>query len=273
MLCVSSGGTNTSAACLSLAEAQAINKIWYGQTTDGSIPAPSIDNWLSRDAVAESTVVRPRAWHRSGRCRRTRSVLDRIGAGCVEPAESGLCLAAFTNATGNGTDRWKTLSYSGLADALLQGVALDASFGGVNTDNPDLSIFRNRGGKLLTYHGLADQLVPAQGSINYYARVAATMGSVDNVQQFDRLFLVPGLGHCGNIGSIDTGNPAANPPLPAPGQLFNVLTDWVENGVAPAAIVVSTSAGTARSRPLCMYPSKLVYLGGDVNDATSFRCQ
>ena len=154
---------------------------------------------------------------------------DQVALSLQNPAYAS---PAFMNATGNGTDRWKTLSYSGLADALLQGVALDASFGGVNTDNPDLSIFRNRGGKLLTYHGLADQLVPAQGAINYYARVAATMGGVDNVQQFERRFLVPGMGHCANIGSIDTGNPAANPPLPAPGKLFNVLTDCGERRCA-----------------------------------------
>jgi hypothetical protein len=93
------------------------------------------------------------------------------------------------------------------------------------------------------------------------------------VQKFARLFLVPGMGHCGGIGSLSTGNPPANPPLPAPGQLFDVLADWVEKDVAPASIVVGASAGGARSRPLCMYPAKLRYAGGDVDRARSFRCE
>ena len=81
------------------------------------------------------------------------------------------------------------------------------------------------------------------------------------------------MGHCGGIGSVDTANPPANPPFPAAGQLFNALTDWVEKGVAPQTIVVSTSVGNRRSRPLCMFPQQLKYLGGDVNDARSFQCQ
>jgi feruloyl esterase len=178
----------------------------------------------------------------------------------------------FVNATGNGADQWKTLTYAGpnsIANAFAQGLTLNGAFGGINTDNPDLSLFRDRGGKLILYHGLADTLIPPQGTMNYYTRVAQVMGGFPKTQQFARLFVVPGLGHCASSGSVGGGSP----PLPAPGQMYQVLVDWVETGAAPGSIVVGTTAGTPRNRPLCMYPSQLTYLGGDVNHAASFTCQ
>ena len=154
-----------------------------------------------------------------------------------------------------------------------RGLSLNASFGGINTDNPDLSRFRDRGGKLIVYHGLADTLIPPQGSIRYFTNTADLLGGTEAIQKFDRLFLVPGMGHCAGVGSLDTGNPTANPPLPAPGQLFAILVDWVEQGIAPTTITISTAAGAPRSRPLCLYPNNLGYLGGDVNAAGSFACR
>ena len=114
-----------------------------------------------------------------------------------------------------------------------------------------------------------------EGSINYYTRMANQMGGYVAAQKFDRLFLIPGMSHCGGVGSVNgvAGvSPAANPPLPAAGQLFGVLTNWVENGVAPTSIAVTTVDDTI-SRPLCMYPTKLTYLGGSVNSASSFACK
>ncbi len=55
--------------------------------------------------------------------------------------------------------------------------------------------------------------------------------------------------------------------------MYQVLVDWVETGAAPSSIVVRTTTGTPRSRPLCMYPAQLAYLGGDVNNAANFTCQ
>jgi hypothetical protein len=114
-----------------------------------------------------------------------------------------------------------------------------------------------------------------EGSINYYTRMANQMGGFVAAQKFDRLFLIPGMGHCAGVGSVNgvAGvSPAANPPLPAPNQLFTALTNWVENGVAPTTIPVTTADGTI-SRPLCMYPTKLTYVGGSVSSASSFTCK
>ena len=84
----------------------------------------------------------------------------------------------FRNATGNGANGWKSLGYADLAMAWERGLALQPAFGDINTDNPDLSAFKARNGKLIMYHGLADVLIPPQGSINYYHRVADQRAAV-----------------------------------------------------------------------------------------------
>jgi len=128
---------------------------------------------------------------------------------------------------------------------------------------------------MLTYHGLSDPLVSSQSSIDYYTRTAHLLGGDAATQQFHRLFMVPGMGHCIGIGSVNgiTGvSPRANPPLLTAGQMYNALVDWVEHGNAPTTITVTTADNTV-SRPLCMYPKKLTYVSGDVNAAASYTCK
>ena len=166
-----------------------------------------------------------------------------------------------------------TLSYSGFADQLAQGAGLNTAFADIDTENPDLSAFKAAGGKMLSYHGLSDPLVPqGMSSKNYYEKVSDLFGGYSGTQQFYRLFLVPGMGHCSGVGSENgIASPAANPPLLQGTQAYDALTKWVEGGTAPSAITVKTIDAT-RSRLLCMYPRKLKYVGGDVNAATSFTC-
>jgi hypothetical protein len=173
----------------------------------------------------------------------------------------------------NGQDAWMTLSYSGYANQLAQGAALNNAFGNIDTENPDLSAFNAAGGKMLSYHGLADPLVPqALSSKNYYEKVSALVGGYSQTQKFYRLFLVPGMGHCSGVGSENgTASPPANPPLLQGTQAYDALTKWVEAGTAPSTITVTTT-DAARSRLLCMYPKKLTYVGGNVNAAASFTC-
>jgi len=259
-----------------MADARAMNQIWYGPTADGSAPSPAVDDG-SGFALSGN-----RLWYGLAR---GADLTGLAGATPVDLGSDQLALnlqdptyatPTFVNATGNGADKWKTLGYAGprsFAQAFAQGVALDAQFGGVNTEGIDFAAFRDRGGKLIVYHGIADTLIPVQGSIAHYERVAAAMGGYASVQNFERLFLVPGMGHCAGIGSLSTGNPAPNPPLPAAGQMYGALTAWVESGVAPASIVATSGGAAPRSRPLCVYPAKLVYLGGDVDSAASFACR
>ncbi|KAJ0374846.1 hypothetical protein COL922a_014206, partial [Colletotrichum nupharicola] len=94
----------------------------------------------------------------------------------------------------------------------------------IATNKPDLSAFRDRGGKLLTWHGLADGAIPPDNTISYRERVKAVMGGNQNVNQFYRLFLAPGIGHC-------AGGPGA-----FPADALDSLIKWVEKDDAPTEL-------------------------------------
>src|SRR5262249_615713 len=240
-------GTSTSANCINLAEANAMNKIWYGQTSDGSYPDPAMDN------SSGPTLSPKQLWwgltrgSSTGLLAGTNPFSIATDMVALELQDPTYATPTFMNAMGNGANKWRQLSYAGpvsLASAFDQGVALQSSFGNINTDNPDLSGARNSGAKIISYHGLADVLIMPQGSTNYFSRISAAVGGDTEVNKFNRLFLIPGMGHCGGIGSMSgsAGPPlnTNNVPLPAtnqlgqPIQLFNALVDWVENNNAPA---------------------------------------
>jgi hypothetical protein len=132
------------------------------------------------------------------------------------------------------------------------------------TDNPDLTAFRDRGGKLVLWHGWSDQLIYPEGTIDYYQRVQKQMGGAESTSKFARLFLAPGVGHC-------AGGPGAQPA----GQ-FDALVRWVEQGQAPDvlnAVRRDGSGNVVRSRPLCQFPLVAKYKGtGSTDDATNFVC-
>ena len=131
-----------------------------------------------------------------------------------------------------------------------------------NAANPDLSAFRQRGGKLLLYHGWRDQNFSAQATINYYRSVLDRMGSARSAEWM-RLFLAPGMGHCGGGEGPDAFD------------AVTALEQWVEHGKAPDAIIAShrTDGRVDRTRPLCPYPQVAKYQGtGSIDDAASFRC-
>lgn len=133
----------------------------------------------------------------------------------------------------------------------------------IGTDNPDLSAFRKLGGKIVMWHGFADQLIYPQGTIDYFERVQDLLGRA-RTRQFLRLFMAPGVAHCGG---------GAGPP---PSGHFEALVRWVEKGDAPETLdAVRTDAGgnVLRSRPLCQYPLVARYMGrGSTDDADNFRC-
>jgi hypothetical protein len=132
------------------------------------------------------------------------------------------------------------------------------------SDNPNLSAFRDHGGKLVMYHGFADQLIVPEGSIDYYDAVTQELGGgYRRTQQFARLFMVPGMGHCSG------GNG------PQPQGLFNAVVDWVEQGTAPDTILASKPIpGGTQTRPLCPYPMFAHYDGsGSTDDASNFVCR
>jgi feruloyl esterase len=125
----------------------------------------------------------------------------------------------------------------------------------------DLKPFVGRGGKLLIYHGWEDQNISPRMSVSYYKKVADTMGK--DVDQAVRLFMVPGMGHCGGGDG------------PSEFDMVAALEQWREKGKAPAEIIASKVAeGTVtRTRPLCPYPQVARYKGtGSIDRAENFAC-
>ncbi|MFI0444473.1 tannase/feruloyl esterase family alpha/beta hydrolase [Actinomadura sp. 6N118] len=128
----------------------------------------------------------------------------------------------------------------------------------LGTDDPNLRAYRDAGGKLIMWHGWADQLIFPQGTIDYYQRVAATMGGPHRTERFARLFMAPSVDHC-------AGGPGA-----APADPLAALVTWVEKGKAPDTLLGRNGDMT---RPLCRWPAVPRYTGhGAANDAANFRC-
>ena len=278
-------GTNGDATkCVSHAEALAINKIWYSQTTDGSVPDPLRDNGSGRWLGGRHLWFGLTRGTTLGSLAGTPPFAIATDQVALELQEPTIAQPSFTNATGNGANGWKSLTYAGLADAFAKGIALQPAFSNINTDNPDLRGVRRSKGKVLTYHGLADNLIMPMGSINYFWRVVDEMGGLREVQKFNRLILIPGLAHDGSFsrsGSFDpatgTTTSANKVPLPQPvggrDELFVALQEWVENGKAPRRIEVS-SADASVAMPLCIYPKQATYVGsGSTKAASSYVCE
>ena len=272
-------GTNTSADCVNFTQAQAMNKIWYGQTADGSVPDPLVNNGYNANTVDRQL------WY--GLSRGT-TLTGLTGSNpfsistdmvAIELQNPSIAATSFVNATGNGINGWKNMSYGQLADAFAQGISLQSFFGNINTDNADLSAAKASGAKIIQYHGQADTLIPTANSVNYYTRVANLDGGYAKTQAYDRLFLIGGMGHCSGVGTAQ-GTAGVSPavsanslPLPVAGQLFASLTDWVEKTTAPSTITLK-SVDTSASQLLCPYPSKPTYSGsGPITASTNYTCK
>jgi feruloyl esterase len=142
----------------------------------------------------------------------------------------------------------------------------------LDTTNPDLGPFRERGGKMIVAVGTDDTIAPSGEQLNYYQSIIDTMGR-EAVDSFARLYVVPQTGHglSGRAAPIDgDGNATAGAAIPNSLDRFALLQNWVENGVAPGGNEVLT--GPAGSLPQCSYPAYPHYNGGDASDAASYRC-
>jgi feruloyl esterase len=173
------------------------------------------------------------------------------------PSPFGIALSTYRYAV-HESAAWDWHSFDLDADVALA----DRKLGYVHAINPDLTAFRDRGGKLLMYHGWADQLISAENSINYHAAVERKMGG--NQDNWYRLFMVPGMGHCrGGDG-------------PNQFNAMGALERWREASEAPVQILAThvTNNNVDVTRPLCPYPQVAVYKRvGSSNDATNFVCK
>jgi len=140
--------------------------------------------------------------------------------------------------------------------------ALHASDPLVEPASTNLSTFSGNSGKLIFFHGDSDPWFSPLDTLGYYKSLAADNGGPEQVAEWSRLFLVPGMSHCGGGPSLDHFD------------MLTAVVNWVEKGTAPDAIVATGKAFPGRSRPLCAYPKHAQYNGsGDTQDAKNFRCQ
>jgi tannase/feruloyl esterase len=148
-------------------------------------------------------------------------------------------------------------------DAEAAEVAVDVSTLGDTNWWTNLSTFSGHGRKLLLYHGVSDPWFSSLDTIEYYQELGDANGGAAAVRDWSRLFLVPGMGHCG-------GGTAALDRF----DLLSALVDWVEHDRAPDSVVATGAAFPGRSRPLCPYPQHTHYKGsGDPEDAANFECR
>lgn len=146
-----------------------------------------------------------------------------------------------------------------------------------NADSPDLRAFAARGGKLIMYHGWSDAALPPLGAINYYEAVKAGLGKTRS-DSFLRLFMVPGMQHCGGGPGPNSFGQAGEHSDPRH-DVQEALEQWVEKGAAPDQIIATKyngndhTQGVQMTRPLCPFPQVARYQGtGGVNDAANFTC-
>ena len=172
--------------------------------------------------------------------------------------------------------------------------------------SPDLTRFKARGGKIIQYHGWNDAVVAPHTSPNYahalaqFERLkglspaafdqavenlsaadvaAAAQAQAPVVQQYHRLFMLPNVAHCGGGSGPSNIGGGTGDPLPAfrdaDHDVVLAVARWVEQGVAPEAIVATTlkDGAATRQRPVCVYPKQARYNGsGDINVASNFSC-
>jgi feruloyl esterase len=205
----------------------------------------------------------------------------RILAGRVRGSESNSgypdAIATLPRTSGNSTYwvfgndfDWLTFDFDHDMDTLDEAMAAR-----LNANTADLEEFKSHGGKLILTHGFADPVVPPLNTVAYYERLIASQAregrhdegerkeGLRRTQEFARLFLAPGVGHCGGGAGPDTFTS------------LGPVVQWVEQGIAPDQIIASKvkDGVTAFTRPLCPYPALPRYTGaGDPTKASSFAC-
>jgi feruloyl esterase len=260
------GGDATADWAISMKQAHALNKVWYGATKDGSAPDPAVDNGASLELSGS------RLYYG-----KQRGIRLRYMDASAPPEVPGNVWATYyqNESLGEpgyfkqGQRAWANFSYATFAQYMEGGPALDAEFIHMDGVNPDLSAFQSKGGKLLTYHGIADYFSPVQHTADYFERSANYTGGLESTLDFHRVFFVPGMTHC-FLQSNQAGYAAI--PFPDVMTIFDQLVDWTERRVSPSSLLATTPDGS-KSRPICPYPKLPTYNStGDPDQASSFTC-
>jgi pimeloyl-ACP methyl ester carboxylesterase len=244
--CAAGDGT-----CLSPAEATSVQKIWGGaRTTGGALLWPGLERGTALNAMAGA-------------------------APFPIPIEQARYWVYF-----DPTWDWTTLTYANYEAFFAKNVQMVGPL--MATDDPDLSKFRKRGGKLIMYHGWSDPLIMSEGTTKYWDSVKQAMTTANVPLDFAKLYMVPGMGHCSGGAGPNQFGQSAGGIVPADPQhdVFRALMAWSERGAEPQAIVATKftndvpTQAVQRTRPLCVYPQVARYKGsGSTDDAANFACQ
>jgi len=231
-------GTATPCGTITAADADLINKMWAGpRDADGGF----LWYGLERDADLRA--------------------LNNSSGGTGAPFFVGLEWFRYFLLQNPGWD-WQSMTYEQYLLLFQQSVLQYQAV--IATDDPDLSRFREAGGKVVFWHGTADPLIFFRGSVDYYQRLETAMGGARQTGRFARFFVAPGVGHCG-------GGQGA-----APTGLLDAVVRWVEHGRAPDKLTGqrADAAGTVvLTRPVCRFPLVARYSGhGSATQAKNFTC-
>jgi hypothetical protein len=241
------------ATCLTPGEAAAIDKIWQGPVACSRASAQGtcrVADVAARDLTGRGN---KRLWYGSQRG------TDLTALGGAAPFSVAIEQTRYWVYFDPAWD-WTHLDYANFPAFFTDTVERVGPL--MASDDPNLAAFRDSGGKLLLWHGWVDQLINAEGTIDYYDRVAEAQGGYRRTQEFARLFMAPGVMHCAG------GNG------PQPQGLFEAVVDWVERDKAPDRILASKPIeGGTQTRPLCPYPAQARWAGeGSTDDAANFDC-
>ena len=241
-------GNEAAATCLTPAEAAAVQKVYDGPRNGRRQIFPGFM------VGSEAVLPRPNGPATSG------------WVGLIAPTDAGGGTADFGLAEGTmrylvfqpPRANWDFMQFDfGRDPPLLADWGKQA-----NAKDTDLRDFRARGGKLLITYGWADAILQPLMGVNYYERAVAANGR--DGTDFMRLFMIPGMAHCG--GGLG----------PDQYDAVTAIVDWVEKDVAPDSLLASkiVDGAVTRSRPLCPYPQVARYKGqGSIDAAANFECQ
>jgi hypothetical protein len=169
----------------------------------------------------------------------------------------GLLLAGGSPPIGpNGAD----MQDQNVDAEFLEAIAANEALGST-ASYYNLTSFIGNGGKQIFYHGEADAWFSANDTVRYFDEIAGANAAVQTVDEYGRLYLVPGMAHCQG-GEL----------TPDSFDLLTPIVEWVENGNAPGAVTATGRSMQGQSRPLCPYPSYAHYTSGDTADARSYEC-
>ncbi|MDZ4073164.1 MAG: tannase/feruloyl esterase family alpha/beta hydrolase [Hylemonella sp.] len=283
-------GSNADAAtCMNAKEAVALNKIWYGPTTDGSYDPQQTEAGRSGQVRGSKQLwwSLTRGSNFGGQITRASTDMLTLALRDVRYAADAAVVSgmATRNTSTPVRNRWQELTYTSYAQALSQGLD-QPLLRDYQTDNAAAATkFASLKRKMILWNGLAEDVIPAQGAIHYYERVKAVVGGEAQAQQFLRMYNLPGMAHSSQGRAWTVGNVNNTVPMPMlPGNsnqnptreqdtMFSALVDWVERGTAPESIVIQ-SRDKSTSYPACLYPKKISWNGtGPARDAGSYTCR